>query len=152
MKKMLMILISALFIKWCAGGGTIDDSVTPKLVDTVIMEGFEVTLVSYTVGKAIDEYDEYQDLVYLDIKVKNTGTEQTGLNDESFYIYNQNNVKVPNISGTHYVNSVTNLGYIRAGGTASAQIIFPFSGYGTYYIEFPGINGTVTAELDIKEY
>ena len=55
------------------------------------------------------------------------------------------------ISSSKYTSSVNNLTNIRPNGESSAQMIFPFLGYGKYYIEFAGINGTVTAELDIKE-
>ena len=154
MKKILMILFCMIFMTACSGGTTnqVDNTVTPKLGDTVVMPGFEVTLVSYTVGKAIDSHEQYQDLIYLDVRVKNTSQQQTKFNVSKYSIYNQNNVKINSITNSKYTSSISNLAQIRPNGTAAAQIIFPFSGYGTYYIEFAGINGMVTAELDIKQY
>jgi len=155
MKKILfsfLTICSLLFLTACGGGGTTyDDSVTPKLGDTVITEGFEVTLVSYTLGKAFDEYEEYQDLVYLDVKVKNVSGEAARFDSGFYTIYSPNNTMMQPVRGSYYPNSVENMEMIRPNGVADAQMIFPFLGYGTYYIEFAGINGTVTAEIDVKE-
>ena len=155
MKKVLLSLVMVscvLFLTACSGSGSSrDQSVVPKLGDTVIMDGFEVTLVSYTLGKAIDKYDEYQDLVYLDVKVKNTGDEADRFNTSWYEVYGPNNTEIGTITGSKYSTSVSNLESIRPDGVASAQMIFPFLGYGTYYIEFEGINGTVTAEIYINE-
>ena len=155
MKKIflsLMIVSSMLLLTACGNSGNqYDNSVTPKLGDTVVMNGFEVTLVSYTIGKAIEAREEYQDLIHLDIKIKNTGSKAAKLNDSKYTIYSPNNTKIKSISSSKYTSSVNNLTNIRPNGESSAQMIFPFLGYGKYYIEFAGINGTVTAELDIKE-
>ena len=155
MKKLLLSLLtisSILFLTACGGNGdNYDKSVTPKLGDTVIMDGFEVTLVSYTIGKAIDEHEDYQDLIYLDVKVKNTGNKAAKLNSNKYTIYSPNNTKIKPISGSKYITSIGRLENIRPEGIADAQLIFPFLGYGTYYIEFAGTNGMVTAEIDIKE-
>ena len=155
MKKIflsLMIVSSMLLLTACGNSGNqYDNSVTPKLGDTVIMDGFEVTLVSYTIGKAIDPDDEYQDLIYLDVKIKNTGTASDKLYNNSYKIYSPNNTLINEIYSSDYPTSIDNITEIRPNGEASAQMIFPFLGYGKYYIEFPGVNGTVTAELDIKE-
>ena len=71
--------------------------------------------------------------------------------NNSYKIYSPNNTLINEIYSSDYPNSIDNITEIRPNGEASAQMIFPFLGYGKYYIEFPGVNGTVTAELDIKE-
>ena len=66
------------------------------------------------------------------------------------FLISINILKIP-ISGSKYITSIGRLENIRPEGIADAQLIFPFLGYGTYYIEFAGTNGMVTAEIDIKE-
>ena len=155
MKKILfrfLTICCLLVLTACGGGGSnYDDSVTPKLGDTVITEDFEITLISYTLGKAISATEDYQDLIYLDVKIKNVSDKASRYNTNKFTIYGPNSTKIRPISGSKYSTSVSNLESIRPNGVASAQMIFPFLGYGTYYIEFAGINGIVTAEIDIKE-
>ena len=113
MKKIflsLMIVSSMLLLTACGNSGNqYDNSVTPKLGDTVIMDGFEVTLVSYTIGKAIDPDDEYQDLIYLDVKIKNTGTASDKLYNNSYKIYSPNNTLINEIYSSDYPNSIDNI-------------------------------------------
>lgn len=156
MKKTLFSLLTifSLFLLTACGGGAgsnYDDTVTPKLGDTVVMTNFEVTLESYSIGKAVSQYETYQDLVYLDVAIKNVGTMAMRFTSSNIKVYSPQNILLQPINSTNYPTSIDSLAEIRKGGTTEAQIIFPFIEYGTYYIEFPGLNGTITAEIDIKE-
>lgn len=153
MKKILSIfmIISVLILSACGPNKKPTENKEVTIGDTISLEKFDISFVNYSLRKAISESEKFQDLVFLEVNVKNTTDSAISVQNSLWTVYGPNNIKLDKISGTKYTSLITKLGAIRSGGTTNGHVIFPFIGYGEYYIEWTNKKDVITMRWTIYE-
>lgn len=100
------------------------------------IKNFEIEFLNYSLRKAISEKEKHQDLVFLEVNVTNTSSKTQSFRNSNFKVFGPDNLQLDIISSNKYTSALSNLGNIRSNGTTNGHIIFEFSGYGKYYLEF----------------
>ncbi len=154
MKKIFNIFILVIMIgilSACGSKKVIEEQKDVTIGDTISLEKFDISFVNYSLRKAISSSEKYQDLVFLEVNAKNTTDTAIAVSTSLYTVYGPNNIKLEKISGTKYTSLITKVGNIRANGTTNGHIIFPFIGYGEYYIEWVNKKKTITMKWTIYE-
>lgn len=120
--------------------------------DTISIKNFDITFLNYSIRKAIGSNEKHQDLVFLEVNLKNTSKKEQRFTNSSYKVFGPDNTELDIISNSKYTTSLNNVGNIRSDGTTSGHLIFEYAGYGKYYLEFVNTKGSkVTLILDIYE-
>lgn len=138
MKKILNILITLLmmFTLTACGEDQEPEQTEFTMGDTISIKGFDITFVNYSLRNSVSEKEEYTNLVFLEVNVKNTATSAAKFKSSVYNVYGPNNLKLDKITSSKYESVVSNLGSIRGSGTTNGHFVFPYIGTGEYYLEF----------------
>lgn len=154
MKKILsifMIIIMIGTLSACGEKKPVEKEKEVTIGDTISLEKFDISFLNYSLRKAISDNEKHQDLVFLEINAKNTTDSALSVSTSLYTVYGPNNIKLDKVSGTKYTSLITKVGNIRAGGTTNGHVIFPFIGYGEYYIEWVNKKNIITMRFTIYE-
>lgn len=154
MKKILsvfILLIMTITLSACGPKKPTEEQKDVTIGDTISLEKFDISFINYSLRKAVTTGEKYQDLVFLEINAKNTTESAIAVSSSLYTVYGPNNIKLDKISGTKYTSLITKVGNIRAGGTTNGHVIFPFIGYGEYYIEWVNKKNIITMRFTIYE-
>lgn len=140
MKKFYILTIVLVLLITITGCGKTKNKEPEKteftLGEKIEIKNFEIEFLNYSLRKAISEKEKHQDLVFLEVNVTNTSSKAQRFSNSNFKVFGPDNLQLDIISINKYTSALSNLGNIRSNGTTNGHIIFEFSGYGKYYLEF----------------
>lgn len=140
MKKFYILTIVLVLLITITGCGKTKNKEPEKtefsLGEKIEIKNFEIEFLNYSLRKAISEKEKHQDLVFLEVNVTNTTSKTQSFRNSNFKVFGPDNLQLDIISSNKYTSALSNLGNIRSNGTTNGHIIFEFSGYGKYYLEF----------------
>lgn len=120
--------------------------------ETISIKNFDITFLNYSIRKAINTNEKHQDLIFLEVSLKNTSSQSQKFKTSSYKVFGPENTELDIISSSKYTTSANNVGNIRSGGITNGHLIFEYAGYGKYYLEFSNTKGKkVTLIMDVYE-
>lgn len=141
MKKIILLILSITSVLLLTGCGEEKTPIQTEftLGETISIKGFDINFVNYSLRKAISTKEKYQNLVFLEVNVKNTSKNASKFNNNLYAVYGPDNIKLDKITTSKYDTVISNIGTIRASGTTNGHFVFPYVGAGEYYLEFSNI-------------